>query len=93
MRVNLIARPSDPFKSTAGTIPLTLTVRPARGVSGNYECQMDSGHLMWLLQRQIDLPGYVLEDFEKKLRFPLGTRLLGVDVSDSVLSDIGYFAD
>ncbi|MGA7655045.1 MAG: hypothetical protein WCF17_14535 [Terracidiphilus sp.] len=54
---------------------------------------MDSATLLRLLRRQTDLPGYVLEGFEAKLRLPIGARLTGVELSDSVLTDIGYFID
>jgi hypothetical protein len=54
---------------------------------------MDSGALLRLLRQQTDLPGYVLEGFERKLRVPLGARLLGVELSETVLTDIGYFID
>jgi hypothetical protein len=93
MRVNLSTRPSHPSPSLAGTIPLTLTIRPSCGLPGDYECRMDSAALLRLLRQQTDLPGYVLESFEQKLRIPLGTRLLGVELSESVLTDIGYFID
>jgi hypothetical protein len=49
--------------------------------------------LLQLLRQRTDLPGYVLEGFEEKLRIPPGARLLGVELSESVLSDIGYFID
>jgi hypothetical protein len=74
-------------------VPLTLTIRPACGIPGDYECSTDSATLLHLLRRQTDLPGYVLEDLEAKLRLPTGTRLTGVELSDSVLTDIGYFID
>jgi hypothetical protein len=53
---------------------------------------MDSESLMRLL-RQTELPASVLELFERKLRTPLGARLAAVDLSDAVLTDIGYFID
>ncbi|HEY1500320.1 MAG TPA: hypothetical protein VGF88_12130 [Acidobacteriaceae bacterium] len=93
MRVNLSTRPSRPSPPLAGPIPLTLTIRPACGLPGDYECPMDSGALLRLLRQQTDLPGYVLEGFERKLRVPLGARLLGVELSETVLTDIGYFID
>jgi hypothetical protein len=40
-----------------------------------------------------DLPAHVLQSFEKNLHTPLGARLRGVELSDSVLTDIGYFID
>ena len=93
MRVNLIIRPTDPPQSGPGTIPLSLTIRPACGLPGDYECPTDSASLLRLLRQQTDLPAFVLQNFEKELGTPLGTRLLGVDLSDSVLTDIGYFID
>jgi hypothetical protein len=54
---------------------------------------MESTALLRLLRQQTDLPGYVLEGFEAKLRAPFGARLLGVELSESVLTDIGYFID
>lgn len=93
MRVNLSTRPSDSSPTGRGAIPLTLTIRPACGLPGDYECPMDSAALLRMLRQQTDLPGYVLEGFEMKLRTPLGARLLGVELSERVLTDIGYFID
>lgn len=93
MRVNLITRPSHTSATAAGTIPLTLTIRPACGLPGDYELSMDSGALLRLLRKQTDLPGYILEGFAAKLRLPVGARLSGVELSERVLTDIGYFVD
>ena len=93
MRVNLITRPSGHSESGTGTIPLSLTIRPACGLPGDYECPTDSAALLLMLRKQTDLPAYVLQSFEQNLRAPLGARLLGVDLSDSVLTKIGYFID
>jgi hypothetical protein len=75
-----------------GALALQLLIRPACGLPGDYECQMDSDALMRLLRRT-DLPASVLELFERKLRAPLGARLPAVDLSDAILTDIGYFID
>jgi hypothetical protein len=93
MRVNLSTRPLVNSPAHTGTISLRLTIRPACGIPGDYECQMDSGALMRLLRQQTDLPAAVLEVFEKKLRVPLGARLPAVELSEAVLTDIGYFID
>lgn len=93
MRVNLITQPSDCWKSRPGTIPLSLTIRPACGLPGDYECPTDSATLLHLLRQQTDLPTYVLERFEKSMGAPVGARLLGVELSDSALTKIGYFID
>jgi hypothetical protein len=54
---------------------------------------MDSAALLRLLRNQTDLPGYVLENFAADLRRLPAARLKGVELSDSVLTDIGYFID
>lgn len=93
MRVNLSTRPDDHSASQTGKMPLTLTIRPACGLPGDYERPMDGEALLRLLRQQTDLPGYILEGFEKKLRIANGARLQGVELSDRVLTDIGYFID
>ena len=93
MRVNLITRPSDRSESSTGTIPLSLTIRPTCGLPGDYDCQTDSKALLRLLRLQTDLPAYTLERFEKGLRTQIGARLMGVELNDTVLTQIGYFID
>ena len=93
MRVNLITRPSDRSESTTETIPLSLTIRPACGLPGDYDCQTDSEALLQLLRFQTDLPAYTLERFEEGLRNRFGARLMGVELKDSVLTNLGYFID
>jgi hypothetical protein len=93
MRVNLITQPSDRSDSSAGTVPLSLTVRPACGLPGDYEYPTDSKALLRLLRQQTDLSADALQCFEKDLRDSRGARLMGVELSDSVLTDIGYFID
>jgi hypothetical protein len=93
MRVNLITRRSDHSESGTGTIPLSLTIRPACGLPGDYEYPTDSAALLLMLREQTDLPASVLQNFEQNLRAPLGARLLGVNLSDSALTKIGYFID
>jgi hypothetical protein len=93
MRINIITQPSDRCQSRAGTIPLSLTIRPACGLPGDYEYPTDSEALLLLLRQQTNLPAAVLERFEKNLRAQPSARLLGVELSDSVLTKIGYFID
>lgn len=93
MRVNLTTRRCDPSESSIGTIPIWLTIRPACGLPGDYEYPTDSAELLRLLRRQTDLPDTVLQGFEVGLRSPFGARLLGVELSDRVLTEIGYFID
>ncbi|MGA9669207.1 MAG: hypothetical protein WBQ94_08365 [Terracidiphilus sp.] len=93
MRVNLITQPFGHPASSEGKIPLSLTIRPACGLPGEYQFPTDSESLMRLLRRETSLAAPILERFEGKLCAPLGARLLGVELSERVLTDIGYFVD
>ena len=76
-----------------GTIPLSLTIRPACGLPGDYEFTTDSAALLRLLRQQTELPNSVLERFEENMYSSPNARLLGVELSERVLTDIGYFVD
>ena len=93
MRVNLITEPFSRSRSSKGKIPLSLTIRPACSFPGEYQFPTDSEALMRLLRQKTNLSAPVLERFEGKLCAPMAARLLGVELSDSVLTDIGYFID
>jgi hypothetical protein len=89
--MNLITHSSG--QPCIGTIPLSLTIRPACGLPGDYEYPTDSAALIRLLRAQTDLPGTVLQRFEEDLHAGASARLLGVELSDTVLTNIGYFID
>lgn len=93
MRVNLSTRRASGSSQYGGTIPLTVTICPACGIPGDYECPMESGTLLRLLLRHTDLPASVIENFAKRLGGPLEARLPGVELSETVLTEIGYFID
>ena len=93
MRVNLIAQPSGQIKSGTGPVPLSLTIRPACGLPGDYEYLTDSSTLLWILHKQTDLPAAVIERFERNMYSSLNARLLGVELSEHILTEIGYFVD
>ncbi|MGA2847906.1 MAG: hypothetical protein ABSE46_02835 [Terracidiphilus sp.] len=93
MRVNLITQPFGHPTSSKGKIPLSLTIRPACGLPGEYQFPIDSEALMRMLRQQTSLRAAVLERFEGKLRAPIGARLLDVELSETVLTEIGYFID
>ncbi|MFZ0747217.1 MAG: hypothetical protein WAM85_22630 [Terracidiphilus sp.] len=93
MRVNLIIQPSGRTKSSEGQTPLSLTIRPACGLPGEYQLPTDREALMRLLRQKTKLRASVLERFEGKLSAPVGARLLDVELSESVLTEIGYFVD
>jgi hypothetical protein len=93
MRVNLITNAPAPITSVKGAIPLSLTIKPACGLPGDYEYRTTLSALMQMLRQKTDLPAAVLQRFEGSMWDKLGARLLGVDLSDRVLTDIGYFID
>jgi hypothetical protein len=93
MRVNLIAQPFRGSKSSNGKVPLSLTIRPACSLPGEYQFPTDSEALMLLLRQKTDLAAPVLERFEGKLCAPVGARPLGVELSEHVLTEIGYLID
>jgi hypothetical protein len=62
-------------------------------VSGRIPVPINSQALMRLLREKSDLSASVLERFEGKLCVPIGARLLGVELSEEVLTDMGYFID
>jgi hypothetical protein len=93
MRVNLITQQSSRSESSTGTIPLSLTIRPACGLPGDYQYPTDSRAVMQMLRRGTDLPAEVIQRFGKTLHASLDARLLGVELSDSILTDLGYFID
>jgi len=93
MRVNLITQQSNRSEASAGTIPLSLTIRPACGLPGDYQYPTDSSTLLQMLRRETDLPNEVIQRFERSLHASQDARLLGVELSDSILTEVGYFID
>ena len=73
--------------------PLWLTIRPACGLPGEFVCPTNSKELLQILRNKTELPTSVLERFFGELRVHSSVRLLGVDLSDSHLTRIGYFVD
>ena len=93
MRVNLITQALSPFQSGPGSFQISLTIKPACGLPGDYQYPTDSASLLRLLHQQTDLPASVLQKFEGNLTTCHSARLLGVELSEQVLTKIGYFVD
>jgi hypothetical protein len=93
MRVNLITEVLSPFQSGHGSFPVSLTIRPACGLPGEFQFPTDSDSLLRMLHKQTDLPSPVLERFEGNLNERRSAKLLGVELSEQVLTKIGYFID
>lgn len=93
MRVNLTAQVSTSATPEAGTYPVSLIIKPACGLPGTYEYKTDSAALLTMLHRRTDLNGSVLSEFKRNLQSSKPVRLLGVDLKDQALEEIGYFID
>ena len=93
MRVNLLTQSSGPYRPGTLTIPISLTIKPSCGLPGDYLYSTDSATLLRLLKRSTDLPATVLKKFEGSMYTSSSSKLMGVDLKDSVLEDIGYFVD
>jgi hypothetical protein len=91
--MNLITQALSPSRSVAGSFPVSLTLRPACGVPGEYSFSTDTTSLLRMLHRQTDLPESVLEKFENTLTAKSNARLLAVELNDQILTQIGYFVD
>ena len=93
MRMNLITQALNPIQSGQGSFQVSLTLRPACGLPGEYQFPTDSVSLLRMLRQQTDLPSSVIECFEGSLSASRSAKLLGVELSEQVLTKIGYFVD
>ena len=91
--MNLLAQSSAPYRHGTMTLPISLTIKPACGLPGDYLYSTDSAALLRLLKRATDLPSTVLKKFEGDMYTSSSSKLLGVDLKESVLEDLGYFVD
>lgn len=92
MRMNLSARALQSHSSKLAEDRISLTVRPACPLPGNYSFVTNRGSLRRMLRRT-DLPSTVLDKFEVGINSPKGSDLLAVELSEKTLSEIGYFVD
>ncbi|HEX4320302.1 MAG TPA: hypothetical protein VHZ52_05330 [Acidobacteriaceae bacterium] len=93
MRMNLITQALSPLPPGPGSFQVSLTLKPACGLPGEYQYPTDSASLLRMLRQQTDLPSSVLERFEGNLTTVRNAKLLGVELSDVLLTRIGYFVD
>ncbi len=91
--MNLLAQPSAPYRSGMMTLPISLTMKPACGVPGDYLYSTDSKALLRLLKHSTELSAPVLNKFEGDMYTSSTSKLLGVELRESVLEDLGYFVD
>ena len=92
MRMNLSARAVHSRGSDLSEDRISLTIRPAASLPGNYSFVTNRDSLRRLLRRT-DLPSTVLERFESGVDTPKGASLPAVELSEHTLTQIGYFID
>ena len=90
--MNLITKVSGPVRSGLAPLPISLTIRPACGLPGDYVVPINTETLMQILDKT-DLPSSVLSRFKGELYNSSQARLLGVSLSEAMLTEIGYFID
>ena len=93
MRMNLIARHSGSFEEGTACTPLALTLRPACGLPGDYQLKTTSASLMKILRKGTELSLDKLSSFEGEMLSYPQARLMGVEMSEGVLTEIGYFIE
>jgi hypothetical protein len=88
MRMNFVAEaPSN------GSGPVSITIKPSFGLTGEFVYLSDRVSLLRLLRKETELQSTVLERFDMDLAAAKRARLLGVDISDRALTQLGYFVD
>jgi hypothetical protein len=90
--MNLSARAFPSHDSTLTEDRISLTIRPATSLPGNYSFVTNLDSLRRMLRRT-DLPSTVLEKFEMGIYNPKGASLPAVDLSEHTLTQIGYFIE
>jgi hypothetical protein len=93
MKVSLTARvlPSDQSPLSANSV--SLTIRPACAVPGDYSYTTDRRSLLVMLRRQTELRLSTLDNFDRQLSVSKCAHLPRVELSETVLKDLGYFVD
>ncbi len=64
-----------------------------RGCLGDYVYRTNTAALLRMLNSKTDLPASVLRRFEVDVLSSTHAKLLGVEMSERLLEDIGYFID
>jgi hypothetical protein len=93
MRMNLIARHSGNSEEGAAIVALALTLRPACGLPGDYQFKTTSTSLMKMLRKGTELSLDTLAGFEGQVLSCPFARLMGIEMSEAILTEIGYFVD
>ena len=92
MRVSLAALASEPLQRSF-QVPVSVQVRPSRGMAGEHHYTTDSSSLRNMLRRHTDLSGPAIDRFMNDLRSASTARLSGIELNDRTLKEIGFFVD
>ena len=90
--MNLITKVSGSAHSGLAPLPISLTLRPACGLPGDYVVPTNSQTLMRMLEKT-DLPSSVLSRFKGELYSSSQARLLGLSLSEETQTEMGYFIE
>ena len=93
MRFNLAALACERHSSSSYSVPVTVQIKPSRGMPGEHLYVTDSHALVSMLKRKTDLSGLVLDGFVSQLRSASSAKISGVELNDHTLKEIGYFLD
>ena len=93
MRFDISAKTSQSTIPKAGTLPVSITLKPANCCPGTFEYKTTSRALLNMLRDETDLNGYTLASFDGELHARAAARIRGVTLGDTVLREIGYFID
>ena len=93
MRFALAAVPSGPHAHRALDVPVTVLIRPSRGIPGEHSYKTDRSALRDMLKRHTELSGVIIDGFMTQLKSGVSARLSAVELNDHTLREIGYFVD
>jgi hypothetical protein len=93
MRVNLTAKAHPLGTEACLQEGILLTVRPSTRVPGDFSYTISGKSLLSLLRNSTDLQASIIEKFARDLMDTKTAKLVGVEVNDQVLTEIGYFID
>lgn len=93
MRFALAAVPSDQHTHRVHHLPVTVQIRPSRGVAGEHSYLTNTYALCDMLKRHTELSGLMIDNFMLQLKSGISARFPAIELNDRTLRDIGYFVD
>jgi hypothetical protein len=93
MRMNLITSRVNSTNRPPEAVRYSLTVKSAYGFPGEFQMQTTRAQLLKLLKNKTQLGATKIERFDRSLGTAAGARLLDVELSEDLLTEIGYFIE